>query len=135
MACTIAIGVAFTLLFELAPNFVIGLFGTPNNVDVDAYWTFGRKTLRIFLSLLTISCIIKMNSIFFQAAGRPVIATIASLIRDVICFIPLIIILPLIFPNVETILYVSPISDLLAMAVTTILSISFVRSLGKRDES
>lgn len=135
MVCTVAIGVAFTLLFELAPNFVIGLFGTPNNVDVEAYWTFGRKTLRIFLSLLTISCIIKMNSIFFQAAGRPVIATIASLIRDVICFIPLIIILPLIFPNVETILYVSPISDLLAMAVTTILSISFVRSLGKRDEN
>ena len=135
MICTIAIGVAFTLLFELAPNFVIGLFGTPSNVDVDAYWTFGRKTLRIFLSLLTISCIIKMNSIFFQAAGRPVIATIASLIRDVICFIPLIIILPLIFPNVETILYVSPISDLLAMAVTTILSISFVRSLGKHDEN
>ena len=31
MVCTIVIGTVFTLLFELAPNFVIGLFGTPSN--------------------------------------------------------------------------------------------------------
>ncbi len=129
MACTVTIGVLFTLLFELAPNFVIGLFGTPSNVSPEAYWEFGAKTLRIFLSLLTISCVVKMNSIFYQAAGRPVFAVIASMIRDVVCFIPLIIILPLIFPSVEAILYAAPISDLISIAVTAFLAVSFVRSL------
>jgi Na+-driven multidrug efflux pump len=70
-----------------------------------------------------------MNCIFFQAAGRPVRAIIVSLARDVACFTPLILILPIFFPNVETILFVAPISDLLAMLVTAFLSISFIKSL------
>ena len=133
MACTLTIGVVFTLLFELAPDFVIGLFGVPSNIpNPDAYWEFGRKTLRIFLSLITISCLIKMNSIFFQAAGKASRAVVASVIRDVVCFVPLILALPAIFPNVETILYVAPISDFIAMIVTAVMSISFVSSLRVR---
>ena len=133
MACTIVIGVIFTLIFELAPNFVIGLFGTPSNVSKEAYWEFGAKTLRIFLSLLTISCVIKTNSIFYQAAGKPTFAVVASTIRDVVCFVPLIIILPLFFPSVEAILYAAPISDLIAMIVTAVLTVYFVRSLRDVD--
>ena len=130
VGCTVIIGIMFTLLFELAPDFVIGLFGAPSNIpNPEDYCEFGEKTLRIFLSLITISCLIKMNSIFFQAAGKSVYAVAASLIRDVVCFIPLIILLPLAFPNVETILYVAPISDFLAMTVTLFMSVSFVKSL------
>ncbi len=130
MVCTVAIGIAATLLFELAPSFVIGLFGTPSNIpNPEDYWEFGEKTLRIFLSLTAISCLIKMNSIFFQAVGKPVHAVIASMIRDVVCFTPLILILPLISPDVELILYAAPISDLIAMVVTAFLSISFIKSL------
>ena len=132
MLCTLIIGIVFTALFELAPNFVLRLFGVPSNVPNPAdYWEFGEKTLRIFLSLITISCFIKMNSIFFQAVGKPIRAVVASMVRDVVCFIPLIIILPRIFPNVETILYVAPISDFIAMIATAFLSVSFIKSLHK----
>jgi Na+-driven multidrug efflux pump/cytidylate kinase len=130
MTCAIVIGVAFTLLFELAPSFVIGLFGTPTNIpNPEDYWEFGEKTLRIFLSLISISCLIKLNSIFFQAVGKPLYAIVASMIRDVVCFSPLIIILPSVFPNVEVILYAAPISDVIAMVVTAFLSIHFIKSL------
>ena len=130
MVSTLVIGLVFTLLFELAPDFVIGLFGVPSNIpNPQDYWEFGEKTLRIFLSLVSISCLIKMNCIFFQAAGRPVSAIVASLARDVACFTPLILILPAIFPNVETILFVAPISDLIAMIATALLSIAFLKSL------
>ena len=130
MLCTLIIGSIFTLLFEFFPDFFIGLFGVPSNIPNPAdYWEFGEKTLRIFLSLITISCFIKMNSIFFQAAGRPKSAVIASLVRDVVCFTPLIFILPAIFPNVETILFVAPISDFVAMLATAVLSVSFIKSL------
>ena len=134
LRCTILIGIVFTALFELAPDFVIGLFGAPSNIpNPEAYWEFGRKTLRIFMMLITISCMIKMNSIFFQAVGKPIHAVISAMVRDIVCFTPLIIILPLIFNNVETILYVAPISDLIAMTVTTFLSVTFINSLHTSD--
>ena len=130
----IIIGLIFTALFEFSPDFVIGLFGTPSNIpNPDAYWEFGRKTLRIFMSLITISCMIKMNSIFFQAVGKPIHAVISSMVRDIVCFTPLIIILPFIFKNVEVILYAAPLSDLIAMTVTTVLSVSFIKSLRTSD--
>ena len=136
LRCTILIGVVFTALFELAPDFVIGIFGTPSNIpNPEAYWEFGRKTLRIFMSLITISCMIKMNSIFFQAVGKPIHAVISSMVRDIVCFTPLILILPAIFNSVETILYAAPISDLIAMAVTTFLSVSFIKSLHTSGEN
>ena len=136
MCCTLTIGVLFTLLFELAPSFVIGLFGTPSNIPNPAdYWEFGEKTLRIFLSLISISCLIKMNSIFFQAVGKPVHALVASMIRDILCFSPLILILPAFIPDVEIILYAAPISDVIAMVVTAFLSISFIKSLHAPAES
>ena len=74
-----------------------------------------------------------MNSIFFQAAGKPVMAVVASMIRDMVCFVPLIVFLPMAFPNVETILYVAPISDLIAMMVTAVLSVFFIRSLNSAE--
>ena len=130
MLCTLVIGVAFTLLFQLAPDFIIGLFGTPSNIpNPPDYWDFGRMTMRIFMSLIAISCFIKMNSIFFQAVGKPVHAVITSMIRDIVCFLPLMLILPAATQSVESILYAAPISDLVAMVVTVILSVSFIRSL------
>ena len=133
MMCTLTIGIVFTLLFELAPNFVVGLFGEPSNIDnPQYYWEFGEKTLRIFLSLISISCLIKMNSIFFQAVGKPTNAIVASMIRDIVCFSPLMLILPAFASSetvIELLLYAAPMSDIIAMLVTAALSVSFIRSL------
>lgn len=126
---TVAIGLLSTLLFELAPRAVVGIFGSPTNIpNPDDYWIFAEKTFRIFLALVTFTCIIKMSSIFFQAVGKPIRAIIASMIRDIVCFIPLIIVLPLFF-GIEGILYAAPAADLIAMIVAAILTISYFRSL------
>lgn len=136
MLFAITTGLAFTLLFELAPEFIVGLFGVPSNIpNPEQYWIFGAKTFRIFMSLVTISCVIKVNSIFFQAAGSPGRAVVASMIRDVICFVPLIYILPAITGDVETILYCAPISDIIAMAVTAVITLSFMKSLDSSAKS
>ena len=138
LGCAIAIGLAFTLLFELAPDFVVGMFGIPSNIpNPDDYWEFGRLTMRIFMSLISISCVVKMNSIFFQAVGKPIHAAVTSTVRDILCFVPLILILPAVFSNVEAILYAAPISDIIALIVTAFLSVSFIKSLhapGKTDQ-
>lgn len=127
--CTVLIGVLSTLLFEFAPDAVARLFGTPTNIpNPTDYWLFAEKTFRIFLSLVTFTCVIKMSSIFFQAAGKPVRAIVASLIRDIVCFIPLIVILPQ-FMGIEGILYAAPIADCIAMVVTGILTATYMRTL------
>jgi putative MATE family efflux protein len=132
--CTVAIGLIFTLLFEFAPKAVVGIFGKPSNIpNPEDYWEFGEKTFRIFLSLVTFTCFIKMTSIFFQAVGKPVFAIISSLVRDIVCFIPLIIVLPLFF-DIDGILYAAPAADLIAMIVAVVLTVVYFRHLGKEKQ-
>ena len=134
--CALVIGLSFTVVFQIAPEFVIRLFGTPTNIpNPDDYWDFGVMTMKIFLSLISISCLIKVNSIFFQAVGRPIHAAITSMIRDIVCFVPLIIILPMLTGGVEAILWSAPISDIIALIVTAALSISFIKSLHPATKS
>ena len=131
LLCTLIVGVIATLLFELAPNAVVGMFGKPTNIpNPDDYWDFAQKTFRIFLALVAFTCAIKMSSIFFQAVGKPVFAILTSLIRDIICFIPLICTMPL-FMGIDGILWSAPIADLIAMAVTVALTVAYFVKLRK----
>ena len=143
LLCTIVIGLASTALFEFAPDVVVGMFGQPTNIPglEDYYWEFGQKCFRIFLCLMTFTCIIKMTSIFFQAVGQPIRAVIASMIRDIVCFIPLIIIYPILIPKifdgiegVEAILFAAPSADFLAMIVATVLTVTFMRTLKVKEK-
>lgn len=135
LLCTIVIGVVSTLLFELAPHAVVGIFGTPTNIpNPEDYWIFAEKTFRIFLALVTFTCMIKMSSIFFQAVGKPVRAVVASMIRDIICFIPLIIILPAVF-GIEGILFAAPAADFIAMIVAAALTVTFLKTLRNETDT
>lgn len=125
---TIIIGIISTLLFELCPQVVIRMFGT----ESDLYMEFAIMTFRIFLMLVTFTCIIKMSSIFFQAVGQPVKAGIVSLLRDIICFVPAVIILPN-FLGVEGTLWAAPIADLIGIICSSILVIVFFKKLGKEN--
>ena len=118
----------FTVKYRAMYRAMVGMFGTPKNVDPDNYWEFGEKTFRIFLMLVTFTCTIKMTSIFFQAVGKPIFAVVASMIRDIVCFIPLIIILPVFF-GIEGILWAAPTADFIAIIVAAILTITFMRTL------
>ena len=69
-----------------------------------------------------------MTSIFFQAVGKPVQAVLSSLIRDIVCFIPLILILPKFF-GIEGILFAAPIADFIAVIVAAALTAAFLRTL------
>lgn len=134
LLCTLAVGVIFTVLFEAAPSAVVGIFGKPDpaQVNPEKYWEFGVKVFRIFLMLVTFTCTIKMTSIFFQASGKPVFAIIASLIRDIILFIPLICVLPIFF-GIDGVLWAAPIADLFAMLVAAVLTIVYFKRLGKAE--
>lgn len=126
---TLAIGAVFTLLFELAPDLVVGIFGSPTNIpNPEDYWIFGRKTFRIFLMFIIFNCFMKLTAIFLQSAGYPVRSIAATTVRDLFCFTPLVILLPRFF-GVEGILFAGPIADCAAMIVALIFTILFMRTL------
>ena len=110
---TIIITIIATLIFEICPDLIIGIFGAQSEL----YNEFARMTFRIFLLLISFTCFIKMTSIFFQAVGEPVKSAIISLIRDLICFVPLVLILPH-FMGILGILWAAPIADVIGLLVT-----------------
>ncbi len=128
MTITIIVGIIATLIFELCPQIVISIFG----VQSDSYMKFAVMTFKIFLMLVTCTCSIKVISIFFQAVGQPVKAGIVSLFRDIVFFIPLVIILPG-FMGIEGILWAAPIADFMGIIISIILVIIFFKGLGKEN--
>ncbi len=130
---TLIVGVIATLIFEICPQAVIGIFGAGDAL----YMEFAIKTFRIYLSLMTITCLVKMTAVFFQSIGKSVHAVVASLIRDIVCFTPLAILLPYFLEKSESgtgingILFAAPIADLAAVVVILALTIPFFRELNK----
>ena len=133
LCATLITGICATIIFQFWPMAVVGIFGKGNEL----YTEFAVKTFRIYLSLMTITCLVKMTAIFFQSIEKPIHAIVSSVVRDMICFTPLALILPAVLEKAESgsgingILYAAPIADLAAVVVITVLTISFFRKLGK----
>lgn len=126
---TVIVGLISMLLFEFCPSFIIKMFGTESAL----YMEFAIKTFKIFLFFIVFTCSIKVSSIFFQAVGSPIKASIVSLARDIVFFVPLVIILPN-YMEVEGTLYAAPIADVIGIIITSILLILFFKNLGKETE-
>ena len=135
LRATLIVGVCATLLFELWPQGIIGIFGSGNAL----YQEFAIKTFRIYLSLTTVTCIVKMTGIFFQAIGKSLYAFITSLVRDILCFTPLALLLPYLMEKdtvgsgINGILYAAPISDVVSVLVILVLTISFFKSIKQKN--
>ena len=137
LAVTVAVGAVATVLFEACPSAIVGIFGTPDDgqaISPELYREFGVKTFRIFLMLILFTCTVKMTSIFFQAIGRPVLAIIASLIRDIVCFVPLVCALPVAM-GIDGCLWAAPIADGIAIIVTVALTIICFKDLDKKAKN
>ena len=132
---TLTVGLIATLLFQLWPELVINIFGSGNEL----YQKFAIKTFQIYLSLMTITCLVKMTAVFFQSIGKSIRAVVASLIRDIVCFTPLVLILTNVLETNESgtgiygILYAAPISDFISIFVILILTLSFFKKLPTKN--
>ena len=116
MAANLAVGLAATFIFELCPQAVVNLFGHENAL----YNEYAVRCFRVFLSGICLCCIQKAGSIFLQSLGKPVSSTLLSLSRDVVFFVPGLMILGA-AGGVTGMLWAAPIADILAFAVTAVL--------------
>ena len=126
---SLAAGVIATLLFIFSPQLVISIFGKQNALYMD----FAVTSFRISLSLCFITCFIKISSIFFQAIGKAGHAMVASVIRDMFCFVVFTITFCNLLEGAEAgtgiygILLAAPASDFIAGLVILTLTIKFFK--------
>lgn len=126
---TTIVGLIATILFQSIPRQIVGLFGA-NTANKDLYYEFGELTTRIYLMLIVFTCIQKVSSIFLQSISSPIKSTLLSLTRDVICFVPLTICLPMAL-GIEGVLWAAPISDGISMILTVIFIIIEFKKMDK----
>ncbi len=132
---SICVGAAATLIFELCPQVVIGIFGKGNAL----YQEFALKMFRIYLSLSLFTCLVKMTAVFFQSIGKSLQAMVASVIRDMICFVIFTITLSYFFEAAQPgqgiygILFAAPMSDFIAVIAAFLLTFQFFQSLKRQQ--
>lgn len=113
MGTVLVVGLLATVLFEAVPQILIKMFGA-------TVTDFALRTFRIYLGLIVLTCITKAVSIFFQAIGMPVKATLVAMLRDLILLVPLVIILPMI-GGIQLFFWSAPIADVVTLIVAAIL--------------
>ncbi len=105
-------------LFEIFPTLIINIFGNGNSFE---YIEYAKYCLRIFLGGIILTCITKSLSIILQSMGSSVKSTLLALARDVIFFVPAIIIIATLSHSVVTMLWSAIIADILAFILGYLL--------------
>lgn len=130
VSCTIVMSF-MAILFYIFSSDVIRLFMDPDETDVDKVIAIGSQALRfqcLAMPLMGVNLICNMS---FQATRKKLLATLLSIYRQGIFFIPLVFILPSLF-NVTGVELVQPCSDLLSCLCSIPFLIYFIRHLNKK---
>lgn len=122
---TLTVCIIATALFESVPLIFVRMFGTDGG---GLYTDFAVGCLRIYLSLVTFTCLQKACAMFLQSIGRARAAVPLSVLRDVL-LIALAILLPAQM-GITGILWSAPVADAIAMAITAAVVIRVWRSMG-----
>ena len=122
---TLTVCVIATVLFESVPLVFVRMFGTDGG---ELYTNFAIGCLRIYLSLIIVTCLQKACAMFLQSIGHAKAAVPLSALRDV-----LLIVLAILLPmgmGITGILWSAPVADLIAMAVTAAVVVRVWKSMG-----
>ena len=97
------ISVVAFIMFQIFPRQILSVFGKGS----ETYFTFGVRFFRIFLFFTWINCLQPITSTFFTSIGKPIKGVFLSLTRQILFFIPFLLILPLFF-GIDGIIYTGP---------------------------
>ena len=110
------IGIIAFIIFQFFPQYIINIFGSESAL----YNEYALMCFRIYLAGIIFTCITKSCSIYLQSMGKPFKSMIISLLRDIIIFIPSLIILAS-MNGVVGMLWAALIADLLSFILSIII--------------
>ena len=103
---------------------LIRIFGTESAL----YEEFAVRCFRIYLLLTFLNGLQMCTGVFFQAIGQPVKAAVASLSKQLIFYIPAMLILAPIF-GLDGVLMAGPVADAFAFILCLILCAREIRKM------
>lgn len=132
LACNEVISIVAFIVLQVFPREIMGLFGNGSA----EYFEYAVKFCHIFTFMTFLNGIQPLSSTFCTAIGRPAKGTFLSLTRQIVFWLPLLLIMPLVFihfggpaEGIVGMMYSTPIADALA----AIVSIFMIRGVFKKD--
>lgn len=113
------VGIIAFILFQFFPQYIINIFGSESKL----YNDYALLCFKIYLAGIVFTCITKSCSIYLQSIGKPVKSMILSLSRDIVIFIPTLIILASIY-GVVGMLWAALIADIISFVLAIIIILS-----------
>jgi putative MATE family efflux protein len=127
----LAVSIAAFVVFQMFPRQILEMFANSNASD--GYYEFGTKFFRMFLFFTWINCLQPISSTFFTSIGKSIKGVFLSLTRQIIFFIPILLILP-VFYGITGILYTGPIADVLSAIFAVCMTIYEFRLMNRLEE-
>ncbi|NLB18561.1 MAG: MATE family efflux transporter [Syntrophomonadaceae bacterium] len=121
-----------TFGFIITRIFPIQLITIFNSKDVELI-AFGSRALLIYLIFLPIFGLQIVGAGYFQAIGKPLHSMFLSLSRQVLLFIPALLILPR-FYGLDGVLFAGPVADVVSTILTGIWLFVAIKKLDRRHE-
>lgn len=130
------VGVIAFIVFQVFPQVIINIFGS----ESELYNEYALYCFRIYLSGITLTCITKTCSIYLQAIGKSFKSMFISVMRDVVLFIPALIVLAKMF-GIVGMLWAALVADVIAFIIAIFMtferknkvSISEVKNISEVD--
>ncbi len=129
-ATSMLIALAAFVFFQTMPRQILSLFGE----GTEQYFTFGEFFFRVFLFFVPLVSLQPVTSVFFTSIGKPVKGIILSLTRQIIFFMPLVLILP-VFCGIEGVVYAGPAADIITTVVTLLMALGEFSAMKKLERS
>nr|WP_318712277.1 MATE family efflux transporter [uncultured Treponema sp.] len=111
--CELAITIIAVICFHLFPEYILSIFGKGDEL----YMEFSVKFMKRFLCALPLGAVQMLSSNLFASIGKSVKGALLSLTRQVLFFIPILFILPMLY-GINGLFWVGPTSDFLAFVTT-----------------
>ena len=126
-ASSIICVVAF-LLFQIFPRQIIGFFGDGSEM----YFAFAEEYFKIYMFCTFLNNIQPLSSNFFTSIGKPAKGTFLGITRQLLCLMPLVIVLPRFF-GIDGLMFAGPIADFLAAAISVVMLITEHKEMAKLE--
>lgn len=123
-----SISIVAFILFQLFPRQILSMFGTGS----DTYFKFGVRFFRIFLFFTWINCLQPITSTFFTSIGKPIKGVFLSLTRQILFFLPLLVVLPMFF-GIDGVIFTGPTADFLSAIVAILMAYSEFRAMNRLE--
>jgi putative MATE family efflux protein len=131
MVAATLLALVFYLPIMIAPNAMLSMFITDSAIVAE-----GAPMLRVlFTSYITYGVLI-LAITFFQAIGKGGAAAAVTLLRQVVLFLPLVVLLPKVFErSVEGVFYAQLITDVVVLILGIILMAKEFRAMRKEERA